>query len=361
VIAQAESELAALTEHMESAQKRYASRQAVRLDELLALVQPGPFQSVVDQNVAQVFYARAVPNVERSASRLMQQAGSLSEWMARSTELGAGYGSWIDEQIAGLCALHLDKSVRRFTITEAFTDRKDDLEQLIQSLIESAQPLWNYDPRYLRRATTQRMTFVGVDADSPAWRDVEHPLAQACPDAVVHNTDDSSTITVLNIHLGVPLFALRRIGQYRSHYAEMLWRGKLPVHTTDKLTLAGDLIPMRRLKTHATTLFAVGLALGIVHREHGGRYVAPRGDNRLIRLSTHKERSAALMGMDASTCREVERRVQRFLAQEGPATLRTRLDEYTAGVPNLADWEISSIVSFEKSIPQRQPQPEPQV
>jgi hypothetical protein len=159
----------------------------------------------------------------------------------------------------------------------------------------------------------------------------------------------------------VPLFALRRIGQYRSHYAEMLWRGKLPIHTTNKLALTGDLIPMRRLKTHATTLFAVGLALGLVQRERTGRYIAPRGNHRSIRLSTQKERSAALMSMDASTCREVERRLNRLLAQEGPTTLRTRLENYTVNAPNLADWEISNIQNFSRGIPEEQPQPEPQV
>ena len=49
-------------------------------------------------------------------------------------------------------------------------------------------------------------------------------------------------------------------------------------------------------------LLEEGLALGIIGREQNGRYVAPRGNNRTIRLSKHKERSAALMGMDASTC-----------------------------------------------------------
>jgi hypothetical protein len=204
------------------------------------------------------------------------------------------------------------------------------------------------------------MTFVSVDADSPAWQEVAPLFQKAYPDAFVHNTAEKSTLTVLNIHLGVPLFALRRIGQYRGHYAEMLWRGRLPVHTTGRLTLVGDLIPMRRLKTHATTLFAVGLALGVVTRERNGRYVAPRGNNQTIRLSTQKERSVALMGMDASTCREVERRLQRLVAREGPATLRRRLGEYTAAASNLADWEMTNIHRFSRSIAKEQAQPEPQ-
>ena len=120
----------------------------------------------------------------------------------------------------------------------------------------------------------------------------------------------------------------------------------------------GDLIPMRRLKTHATTLFAVGVALGVVQRERTGRYIAPRGNNRSIRLSAQKERSAALMGMDASTCREVERRLNHLLTQEGPARLRSRLDEYTASTASLADWEISNISSFSRNIPEEQPQAE---
>jgi len=321
---------------------------------------PGPFQSVIDQEMAQAFYARAVPNLARSTANMIQQVGPLSEWLARSTELGDRFDLWVDEQIASLCALHLDESVRRFTISEALTHRQENRERLIESLIESAQPLWNYDPRFLRRATTQRLTLVAADADSPAWGDVSGTLSEACPDAIVHSTADGSTLTVVNIHLGVPLFALRRIGQYRGHYAEMLWRGKLPVHTTRNLTLAGDLIPIRSLKTRATTLFAAGLALGIVKREQTGRYIAPRGESKTIRLSTQKERSAALMGMDASTCREVERRLESYVAQKGIEALRARLEEYTATVPGLSDWEIAHIVSLSRALRQtKEPSPVP--
>ena len=346
VVAQADSEFAALAGHLEDAQARCQAKEAEQLRVLLERTRPGPFRSVIDQEMAEAFYLRAVPNLERTTAILLQQGGPLSRWLARSTELGDSFAPWIDEQIAGLCALHLDKTVQRFTISEALTHRQDDVQRLAQALIESAQPMWNYDPRFLRRAVTQRLTFVSVDADSPAWTDVARSLAKVCPNAVVHNTDDSSTLTILNIHLGVPLFALRRIGQYRSHYAEMLWRGKLPIHTTGKLTLAGDLIPMRRIRTQAHTLFAVGLALGVVQREESGRYVAPRGDGKTIRLSAQKERSAALMGMDAATCLEVERRVQHVLAKEGGEALRDRLNEYASTAPDLTDWEIAQIARF---------------
>jgi hypothetical protein len=296
--------------------------------------------------MAEAFYARAVPDLERSTTTLIEKKEPLSHWLAQSLELGDGFAPWVDEQIASLYTLLLEESVRRLTISEALTYRQGDIQRLTQALIESAQPMWNYDPRFLGRATTQRLTFISVDADSPAWSDVAHSLSKVCPDAIIHNTDDSSTLTILNIRLGVPLFALRRIGQYRGHYAELLWRGKLPVHTTNKLTLASDLIPMRRLEMQVHTLFAVGLALGVVQREPGGRYVAPRGDGKTIRLSAQKERSAALMGMDAALCREVERRLQGILAQEGGKALRDRLHKYASTAPDLTDWEIAEIARF---------------
>jgi hypothetical protein len=345
-INQADSELAALAEQLEYAQDRCQAQEDEQLRALLKRTRPSLFQSVIDQEMAEAFYLRAVPNLERTITTLIQQGGPLSRWLARSAELGERFAPWIDEQIASLCALHLDESVRRFTISEALTHRQENVERLIESLIENAQPMWNYDRRFLGRASTQRLTIVGVDADSPAWLEVAHCLTEICPDAIVHNTGDSSTLTILNIHLGVPLFALRRIGQYRSHYAETLWRGKLPVHTTHKLTLASDLIPVRQLNTQAHTLFAVGLALGVVQREQSGRYVAPRGGSETIRLSAQKARSAALMGMDAATCREVERRIERILAQEGGKALRDRLGAYARTAPDLSDWEIAQITHF---------------
>jgi hypothetical protein len=156
-------------------------------------------------------------------------------------------------------------------------------------------------------------------------------------------------MVVLRIHRGLPLFALRRIGEYRAHYAEMLWHSKLPVHTMRTFALTDDLIPVRKqLKLPTVMLFAVGLALGTIGRDSSGRYIAPRAREQAIRLSAHKERSVGLLSISMAARREVQRQLDILLAKKGEQAIRTILDEYMTVMPNLEDWEVKSILDFAK-------------
>jgi hypothetical protein len=254
---------------------------------------------------------------------------------------------WLGEQISRFGNQHLERSIRQLTVTDALTSNGTGLKPVLERMLDHAQPLWNYDPRFLRRAKTERMTFVGLDVQEGDWADLYRQDTDPESEIILHRTGDPSAVIVMTLHQGVPLFALRRIGQYRNHYAEALWRGKLPVHTANNLALIDDLLPMRRrLLNSPATLFSTGLALGVIRRDPDGRYVAPRSGNRTIRLSAQKERAVALMGMDGPTCREVQRQLEALVEQEGSAAIGERLEEYATDATNLADWEVKGIVAF---------------
>jgi hypothetical protein len=125
-------------------------------------------------------------------------------------------------------ARSVEQSVEQFTVTEALTCNGTRLEPVVERLFERAYPLWNYDPRFLSRARTERMTIVGAHTHNGNWPRLAEHVAGTEPEIILHHTGDPSALIVLTIHQGVPLFALRRIGQYRNHYAEVLWRGKQP-------------------------------------------------------------------------------------------------------------------------------------
>ena len=257
------------------------------------------------------------------------------------------FEQWLYDQVSRFGDRFIQPSIEQFTVADALTSNGTQLGPVVERLFERAHPLWNYDPRFLRRAVTEKMTVVGANTQDNGWSKLAEHVAQAEPEIVLHHTGDPSALIVLTVHQGVPLFALRRIGQYRNHYAEVLWRGKLPMHTTNTLLLADDLIPMRRrLRMRPATLFSAGLALNVIRRDPDGRYVAPRDGNKTIRLSAQKERAAALMGMDGPTCREVQRRLNALVAQKGAKAIDARLEEYATDVPGLADWEVRGIVEF---------------
>ena len=76
------------------------------------------------------------------------------------------------------------------------------------------------------------------------------------------------------------------------------------------------------------------------------RYIAPCGRQRTIRLGTGKERSVALMSLNASACYEVQRQLAIQITQNGPEASRAAINEYMDAVPNLEDWEVKGILAF---------------
>jgi hypothetical protein len=346
-IDQTRAELEALTAQLQEVGERFAREEETYAHYMEALTLPGPSRSAVSAEIAEHLYRASVPDVPSLFPSLAESAGTVAEWLARCTESAEAFEPWLYEQVSRFGADHVTQRVDQFTITDALTSNGSRLEPVMERLFDRAHPLWNYDPRFLRRAKTERMTFVGIDATESSWSWLNELAAEAESDIILHNSDDPSALIVMTVHQGVPLFALRRIGQYRNHYAEALWRGTLPVHTTNKLALADDLVPIRRRPLlRPPALFSTGLALAIIRRDPDGRYVAPRAGGKTIRLSAQKERAVALMGMDGPTCREVQRRLDAMVSAEGTKAIDARLEEYATDVPGLADWEVRGIVEF---------------
>jgi hypothetical protein len=145
----------------------------------------------------------------------------------------------------------------------------------------------------------------------------------------------------------MPLFALRRLREYRTHYAAMLQHSKLPIHITHELALAKDLLTTQPRKQLApATLFATGLALSLVGQDPDGRYIAPRARDASVRLSVNKVRAVALLGMYGTACKELQTRLDALISSKGLAAIHSILDEYTAVVPDLEDWEVKRILDF---------------
>jgi hypothetical protein len=360
-VARARSDVEALAAQLQAVGARFEREEKAHADRLQALTVPGPSRSVVDTGIAAYFYEASTPDRQRLLSALLDSSGQVSHWLGRCVESADSFGLWLHDQVARFGAQCLEPSVDRFTLNEALTSNGTRIEPVLERLFERAYPLWNYDPRFLSRAKTQRMTFVGANTQADGWPRLAGVVAEAEPEIILHHTGDPSALIVMTVHQGVPLFALRRIGQYRNHYAEALWRGKLPIHTTNSLVLADDLIPMRRrMRVGPATLFSTGLALDVIRRDPDGRYVAPREEGKTIRLSAQKERAVALMGMDGPTCREVQRRLDALVAREGPEAIEARLDEYTTDVPGLEDWEVKGIVEFGRAQEPVRPPPKPQ-
>ena len=325
---------------------RQASQSARDLE---ALAAPGPFRSGVGMEQARRILGQVSAGKDGFLEELMDEIGYIADWEARYSDPPEPLSSWLGEQLSRVGARYVEQHVSALYVLDMMVRdaSPSDLQRDLQRMLETARPLWNYDPHILRRAKTQHMTLIGVDTSGSGWANIVGPLSKIHPDVIPFDTGDPFAMAVLCVHRGMPLFALRRIGEYRAHYAESLWRSKLPVHTMRTLALSEDLIPFRRrTKVPTRVLFAVGHALGSIVRDADGRYIAPRPGSQTIRLSMGKERAVALMSMDEATCREVQRQLEALIASKSKHALHTILEEYMTVMPDLKDWEVRGILDF---------------
>ena len=224
------------------------------------------------------------------------------------------------------------------------------LDRDLQRMLDSARPLWSCDPQAVRRGKTERTMLVGGDASASGWERIIASLRGSTAQPVLVDTGDPGALVMLRIHRGMPAFALRRIGEYRAHYAEMLWHSKLPLHTTREARLGEDLYPKRhRVKQPVAALFAGGVAMGIINRGADERFRAPRPRGEAIVLSRQKDRSVALTSMDGAACRAVQRALDALLEGADSEAASAALDEYVTSVPDLEDWEVQAILALQRS------------
>jgi hypothetical protein len=317
--------------------------------QLRELARPSPFRSFVGEAQAERFFAQVSNKVDPFIEHAVEETGSVAEWHDRALENAPEFSAWLSDELEKTSAQYLQPYMQEISVMQVMPNgtSPQHLQQQLERMFESARPLWNYDPRVLRRAKTEQMTFIGADTDGSGWAEMVGPISKVDPDILPLDTRDPFTMVVMRIHRGMPLFALRRLKEYRAHYAEMLWHSRLPLHTTADMTLLEDLVPIRRsIKLPTPSIFGAGLALGSISRDASGRYIAPRPRGQSFRLGTQKERSVALLSMDAASCRELGRQLAQIIKTKGRHAVRTILDEYVTVMPDLADWEVQGILAF---------------
>jgi hypothetical protein len=343
-------------EAVDCAAQRVAARAGKEADEaarvLEELAAPGPIRSAIGRRQRERVAARLDAKRGAFVERAQAELGPVEGWQHRARQAGQPLVEWLDGCLRDAGSAFLGAWLAQFSVFDLLAEGAPGmaLHRDLQRMLDSARPLWSYDPRALRQGKTERMTLVGGDTSAPGWKRVIGSLRGSTTQPMPVDTGDPAMLVLLHVHRGMPAFALRRIGEYRAHYGEMLWHSKLPLHTTRAARLGEDLYPKQRgIRQAVAVLFAGGLALGAVRRDAEGRYRAPRSRGDSIVLSRHKDRSVALMSMDGAACRAVQRQLDALLTGPNRDAASATLDEYVTSVPDLEDWEVEAILTLQRT------------
>ncbi len=348
---QAMADLEALDGALQTVLTRAVAETEEAARALEALDVPGPIRSVIGRRQGERIAARLDAQGEAFVAHTASELGPVAQWRARAEEAGQALGEWLDAHLREVGLAFVGTWLAQFTLFDLMAEAAPGmaLDRDLQRTLDSARPLWSYDPRALRRGKTERTMLVGGDASASGWERIVASLRSSTAQPVLVDTGDPGALVMLRLHRGMPAFALRRIGEYRAHYAEMLWQSKLPLHTTRGARLDDDLYPKRRrVKQPVAALFAGGVAMGIIDRGADGRYRAPRPRGEAIVLSRQKDRSVALMSMDGAACRAVQHGLDALLEGTRRDTASAVLDEYVTSVPDLEDWEVEAILALQR-------------
>lgn len=349
--------VAADLDALEAALRTVLARAGAEAEEtaraLEALDVPGPIRSVIGRRQTERIAARLEAQGEAFVAHARSELGPVARWREGAEAAGEALVEWLDTRMREVGSAFVGGWLAHFTLFDLMAEAAPGvaLDRDLQRMLDSARPLWSYDSRVLRRGKTERTTLVGGDASASGWERVVASLrSSSTAQPVLVDTGDPGALVVLRLHRGMPAFALRRIGEYRAHYAEMLWHSKLPLHTTREARLGEDLYPQRRrVKLPVASLFAGGVAMGIIDRGADGRYCAPRPRGEAIVLSRQEDRSVALMSMDGAACRAVQRALDALLEGTRRDAASAVLDEYVTSVPDLEDWEVEAILTLQRS------------
>jgi hypothetical protein len=153
IIALARSDLEKLVSQLRVVRTRFEREFSGHTRGLEELTRLGPSRSAIDAGIAEHFYETFVPDTQRLLSSLAESAGPVEDWLARCVESSDSFELWLHDQISRFGAQCLGQSVDQLTVVDALTQNGTRLEPLIERTFDQAYPMWNYDPRFIGRAT----------------------------------------------------------------------------------------------------------------------------------------------------------------------------------------------------------------
>lgn len=307
-------------------------------------------RSVLTPEIMNELYIRyrGPERVDAHLTPLMDQMGTFDIWRKHTTQ------ELEPDMVAfGSAVFGRMRELRAETLLQKQLNNPSDLVRRVRELQDKAAPLWLYDQFALGDATlAEARTFVGADA--PSTSELCNQFQRMDAQTIFETTNDSYNITVTRVRRGMPLFGLRRMEEFRTHYLNHVIAGRETLHTQDEYALMPDLSPLRgqepQLDAGATV--AVGRALQILTQNPlTGKYgpmMPGSGESKKwqFELSADLVDCAILLASDREKLQCIANAIDERVAREGVPEIIEELGKYKEETTPLTRWEINQIEDF---------------
>ncbi len=298
-------------------------------------------RSVLTPEIVEESYVRVLGpgGAEARLAALLEAIGTLDQWRQyEPEELEAAILSYGERVFAPMYDLDVETLLAQQMTSQTQT------ETLIRGLLDKAAPLWSYDSFSLGQSDTlATQTLVGLEL--PSASQLRPHFARVSPTIMFEATADPHSLIVTTLRSGLPLFALRRMGELAQCYINAVRSHALPLHIDDEMALVPDLRPRgpKQPTMEAPTAFALGVSLGMISQRDDGVYAVHNARGKEIgALASERVDSAILLGADDKLLATVANRIQAIVSEKGATDAAARLEAYLAKAEYEA-WEETCI------------------
>lgn len=301
-------------------------------------------RSVLTEEAIDDLYVRylGLGKAEARVTALLNDTGTLDTWPALPPPaIESALLTYGRRVFAPMHELRAEGLLKKQLPTDSATERR------LREFQDKAAPLWTYDQFSLGQThATDDRTFVGLeDLDSS---EIKKSLENLNPATVFATTGDPYSIIVSSVRRNMPLFALRRMSEFRQHYLSAVTRLTPPLHVDDDMALSRDLAAtsVERTDIDAIQAFAVGRAFGFVIQRNDGTYgVLSNTRAGMSWLCPDAIRSVILLGADEKLWLHLAGLIEARVAEEGIVQSSAVLNGFL-GQATVANWERSHIERF---------------
>jgi hypothetical protein len=302
-------------------------------------------RSVLTEEIIEELYDRHLGpgKAEARLAPLFESTSSLVRWRGNNPEE-------IEENILnfGRKVFENMRSLRAVDLLKQQLRAKHDAAIRVRQLLNEAAPLWTFDAANLGQAfNVQENTFVGMENSDDA--EMKNHFLNLNPRTVIEATGDPHAVAVTVLRRGMPLHGLRRMGEFRSHYLNLLKNRNGMLHLDDKMALTRDVMPsiVHQVEMSPETAFTLGLAFGIVkqYEDSGIYYLRFEQGGTICELSADRLDSAILLGANESLLVELGKRIQTLVADQGSTDSSEALQAYLMD-GTLHEWEKTCLTRY---------------
>lgn len=240
--------------------------------------------------------------------------------------------------------------LQRLTAEEIFWEQFTEISKAeirIRILRDLAFPLWLYDTWPLGQDTPPLAdTYLALyqpDTSKlvPRFRGIE-------PEIKIQGLNELHGVFVMTVRRGLPLFALNRMEQFRTHYLNWIMSELPPIHLDDDSALVRDLMDTSSKDDtyDAAVAFSLGEALGMVAKDADGNFTV-RTQKSTKKLTKSPVSSQILLGLDVEFLKALTREINEQVDQAGAIAMSDKLEAYLVNdQTKIPSWERRRVENF---------------